>query len=218
MVYSLNVRPEWGFDPKRDWDGKNDPARRILALDPVDDGGVVWNSHNSGVPVDGGNFPRWVRWADPNGNPVPDFDSIPYLSVSERAKQAIESLEAGVHQFFPVDYQDSNGRHTSTRYWFVPCNRIDSADRDHTNMVLRKGLEWCPPKDMLRRGEPIPSNVDPGKPSKLVLNLAAIGDHHIWRDKHITSSQFISDAMASIFQQEGLTGIRLDDRAKEEAV
>lgn len=217
MVYSLNVRPEWGFDPKRDWEGKDQPSRRISALNPVDDGGVVWDSHNSGVPVDGANFPKWVRWTDPNGNPIPDFDNVPFLSVSDKAKQIIEALEPGVHQFFPVEYQDGQGRITGVRYWFVPCHRIDSVDRKHTNMVLRKGLEWTPAKDMLRRREPVPDNVDPSKPSKLVLNLAAIGDRQVWRDKHISSSLFISDAMASQFKAEKLTGLRLDG-SEEEAV
>lgn len=216
MVYSLNVKPEWGFDPKIDWEGKGNPLR-IPALQPANDGGVTGDGHHAGLPVDGTNFPKWVRWSDPNGNPVPDFDPIPYLNVSEKAKQVIESLEPGVHQYFPVEYQDKKGNFTGIRYWFVPCNRIDSVDREHSNMVLVDGLQWTPPKDLVRRGEPLPPNVDASRPAAFVFNLKAIGDRQIWRDKHIGGAAcLISDAMAELFKSEGLTGLRLDGSRREQ--
>lgn len=31
------------------------------------------------------------------------------LNMSEKAKRVIESFEPGVHQFFPVEYQDKTG-------------------------------------------------------------------------------------------------------------
>jgi hypothetical protein len=216
MVYGLNVKPEWGFDPKVDWEGKEEP-RAIPALNPANDGGVTGDGYHAGLPVDGSNFPKWVRWSDPNGNPVPDFDQVPFLSVSEKAKQVIESLEPDVHQFFPVEYQDKKGNFTAVRYWFVPCNRIDSVDREHSNMVLLDGRQWTPPKDLVRMGEPLPPNVDPDKPAEFVFNLNAIGSRYIWRDKHIGGATcFISDAMAELFKKEGLTGLRLDQSRREQ--
>jgi hypothetical protein len=208
MVYGLNVKPEWGFQPKVNWEGEKEPARPIPALNPVNDGGVCGDSFNGGLPVDGSNFPKWVKWRDPNGNPVPDFDKIPYLNVSEKAKRLIESLEPSVHQFFPVEYQDMKGEFRETRYWFVSCNRIDSVDREHTTMVLRKGLEWRPARDMVRRGEEIPSHIDPAQPPRTVFNLKAIGDKHVWVDKHLSGQRYISDAAAKAFANAGLTGIR----------
>lgn len=214
MVYGLNVKPEWGFDPKVSWEGQEAP-RPIPALNPVNDGGVNGDGYFAGLPVDGTNFPKWVRWSDPNGNPVPDFDRVPFLSVSEKAKGVIESLEPGVHQFFPVEYQDKDGNFTETRYWFVPCNRIDSVDHDHTTMVLGKFGYWRPVQDLVRRGEPLPPNADPTKPSKYVFNRRQIGDRHIWRDKHIGNSVWLSDQAAARFKSEGLTGVRFSENGME---
>jgi hypothetical protein len=217
MVYGLNVRPAWGFDPKVDWEGKGEPPRPIPALQPANDGGVAGDGYFAGLPVDGTNFPKWVKWSDPNGNPVPDFDQVPFLTVSEKAKRVIESLEPGVHQYFPVEYQDKQGNFTGIRYWFVPCNRIDSVDREHTNMVLLDGLQWTSPKNVMRMGQPLPPNVDPSKPAKFVFNVKAIGDRHIWRDKHIGGATcFISDAMGDLFKKEGLTGLNLDESRGEQ--
>lgn len=218
MVYVLNVQPEWGFEPKRNWDGEDGTAPPIPVLHLVDDGGVSSDSYHAGLPVDGGNFPKWVRWSDPGGNSVPDFDNTPFLSVSEKAKATIEQLEPGVHQFFPVEYRDKDGRPSSIRYWFVPCNRIDSVDRSRSNMVLRHGRQWMSPKNASRLGEILPGNVDVGKPAAYVFNLKAIAGRHIWRDKHIGGATcFISDAMGDAFKLANLTGLKLDD-AKAEAV
>lgn len=217
MVYGLNVQPEWGFGPKVNWEGQDEyPARAIPALNPVNDGGVNGDSYHAGLPVDGANFPKWVKWSDPNGNPVPDFDGGPFLNVSEKAKAVIESLEPDVHQFFPVEYHDHKGKSHGTRYWFVPCNRLDTVDRNHTNMVLLDGLQWTSPKNVLRMGESLPPNIDSTKPSKYVFNLAAIGDHHIWRDKHIGGGPWISDKMADALTGAALTGLRLNDDKAEQ--
>ena len=216
MVYGLNVKPQWGFDPKVVWEGEGTP-RAIPALHPANDGGVTGDGYDAGLPVDGSNFPKWVRWSDPNGNPVPDFERIPFLSVSEKAKRVIESLEPDVHQFFPIEYQDKKGNFAEIRYWFVPCNRIDSVDRDHTNMVLLDGLQWTSPKNVMRMGEPLPPHVDPAKPAGFVFNLKAIGDRHIWRDMHIGGAAcFISNAMGNLFMKEDLTGLRLADSRAEQ--
>lgn len=213
MVYGLNVQPEWIAHPKIEiLEGGDGP---IPALKPVKDGGVGGASRTGGVPVDGANFPKRVSWTDPHGNPVPDFDATPHLNVSERAKQIIESVEPGIHQFFPVAYV-VNGQSDGIRYWFVPCNRIDSLDRDHTTMVLRKGNIWRPASDLVRRGEAIPPHIDPTQPAKMVFNLKAIGNRHIWSDKHIGGAgYFISDKMADAFREVGLTGLQLDQSQAE---
>lgn len=206
MVFGLNVRPEWGYYPAVEvLDGD---LSQVNALNPVNDGGAGWSGRSGGVPVDGTHLPKRVKWNDPRGNPVPDFDQTPMLNVSERARQLIESVEPKVHQFFPVEYLDRSGRPLESRFWFVICNRIDSLDREHTTMVLRKGRNWRPARDLARRGESIPSHIDPNAPSKMVFSLKQIGGAHIWRDKHLDSgSEWISDTLAEAFRTAGLTGI-----------
>lgn len=175
----MNNDNEWGFEPKRNWEGEKEPARKILAYEPANDGGPFGDSNHAGVPVDGTNFPKRVRWAYKRRKPAPDFDSIPHLSVSEEANQVIDGLQPGVHQFFPVEYQNTKGEFTAIRYWFVLCDRIDSVNRELTNLVLRDGLEWRRAKDLVRRGEPIPSRINPSEPARLVFTLSAIRDRHL---------------------------------------
>lgn len=214
MVYGLNIKPEWGYYPKVELlDGD---INQVNAINPVDDGGVAWSSRRGGVPVDGTHFPKRVKWDDAKGNPVPDFDKMPTLNVSERAKKLIENVEPGVHQFFPVEYFDRNGDSLETRYWFVVCNRIDSLDREHSIMVLYRGEVWRPPSDLVRRGEPIPDHIDLKQPAKIVFNLKAIGNAQLWHDKHLDGGGvYISDELAQRLKDEALTGLKLHDNGME---
>lgn len=210
MAYGLYVYPAWGYYPKVEpLDGFDGP---ISALNPVNDGGVGWSGRTGGVAVDGAHFPKHVRWADPNGNPAPDFDQTPCLNVSERARRVIEEMEPGVHQFFPVEYVDAKGAFLENRHWLVVGNRIDAMDRQHTNMVLRDGVVWRPADYIASRGEPVPAHIDPTEPARLVFSLKAIGSVHLWVDKHLDGpSTWLSDALAERFTAEKLTGLRLSE-------
>lgn len=210
MVYGLNVKPVWGYYPKVEvQDGDTATAKSII----VSDSGVG----TGGFPKETAGLPKRAIWKDPNGNPVPDFDQTPMLNVSERAKQVIEDLEPGVHQFVPVDYFDAKGNFLESRYWFVVCNRIDSLDREHTTMALSLPMEeWCTIKDAQRWGIPIPPHLDPDQPSKMVFSLSQIGSAQMWHDKFLGSgSRWISDRMADALTSAMLTGIA---PAKAEAV
>jgi hypothetical protein len=208
MVYGLNVQPEWGYYPKVETlDGDLSKASAII----TPDGGVG----TGGFPRETESLPKRVKWMDPNGNPVPDFDQTPRLNVSERAKQLIESLEPGVHQFIPVEYFDKKGKFLENRYWFVVCNRIDSLDREHTTMVLSPGLGWYSARNLVAIGVEIPPHIDPDQPAKLVFNLAQIGDAQLWHDKFLGSGEFISDKLAEAFLAAGITGLRLAESRGE---
>ncbi len=216
MVYGLNIQVEYGFGPKVEWEGQDEPARQIHVLNYVSDGGVNGKGVNAGRPVDGANFPKWIRWGEPGGNPVPDFDNSFYVNVSEKAKAVIESLEPNVHQFFAFECTNSKTQAVTTRYWFVVCNRLDTVDREHTNMVLLDGWEWTSPKNVLRIGDALPSGIDPEKPSNYIFNLKAIGDKHFWVDKHISTSVWLSNQAAELLRSQGLTGIRFSEAGMEQ--
>lgn len=209
MAYGLNIQPEWGYFPSVEaLDGFGGP---ISAFDPINDGGVGWSGRAGGVPVDGAHFPKRVRCSNSRGRPLPDFDRTLDLNVSESARQAIEEVEPGVRQFFPVEYVDTSGAFLESRYWLVVCNRIDGMNREHTNMVLRRGQVWRPADYMVSRGEPIPPHIDPNEPAKLVFDADAIGTVHLWVDKHLDGpSTWLSSPMAAQFAAAKLSGLRLD--------
>lgn len=216
MVYGLNITPMHNHVPKvQHLDGFDGD---IPALNPINDGGVGWSGRTGGVPVDGSHFPKRMKWKERSGILIPDFDKYPEPNVSEKAKAAIESLEPQSHQFFPVEYLDRNGNHLENRYWLVVGNRIDSVDRNHTNLVLSDTGAWIQARVLAILGKELPSHIDPTAKPKLVMSLAAIGTLHLWKDKHLSGGgMFISDKMAQVFKSLGLTGLKLD-AAKVETV
>jgi hypothetical protein len=208
MVYGLNVKPEWGYYPKVET-LNGDVAKAPSIIVPDDGVGT------GGFPRETANLPKRVKWMDPNDNPVPDFDTTPMLNVSERVKQLVESLEPGIHQFVPVEYLDRKGNFLEKRYWFVVCNRIDSLDRERTTMLFVPGQGWMNPIVANRLGETIPPHINIKEPARLVFNLAQIGSVHLWHDKFLGSSEFISDKMAEAFLAAGITGLRLTESRGE---
>ena len=197
MVYGLNVKPEHGYYVKVDLlDGD---ISRIEVVDQTPDGGVPFVRHlqsapTMGRPVKTDFVPTKMRWCDRQHHSIPDFDNGYILNVSSRAKDLIENLEPGVHQFLPVDYFDIDDRFIESRWFLIVCNRIDSVDRNHSRMLLVKGMMWSA------------GNIfNP----KLVFNEEQARGYHLWCDKHLTTGPFISDMLADRIQGELLTGLRL---------
>ncbi len=211
MVFTLDTYPVGGHYPMVRWGSDHFP--NPPALNPVKDGGTGWSSSLGGVPVDGSVFPKRVDWDEAPDNPPPDFDSMPTINVSERAKRIIEQLEPETHQFFPVEYHGRDGNRIETRYWLVICNRIDSIHPTLSNMVMNPRGVWAPPKDAVRRGWPLPSHVDPAAPGSYVIDSDKIAGVHFWRDKH-SAMALMSEAAWRALQDASMMGLN----AKELAV
>ena len=192
MVYGLNVKPEHGYyvgvEPL------NGDILRIGVVDQTADEGYVDSAYTWGRPVKTDFVPTKMRWCDRQRHPIPDFDAGLMLNVSNRAKNLIDNLEPGVHQFLPVEFFDIDDRFVESRWVLIVCNRIDSVDRNHSRLRLANGLFWVPD-----------GVVDP----KLVFNEEQASGYHLWRDKYLISGPFISDVLAERIQKEALTGLRL---------
>ena len=129
--------------------------------------------------------------------------------VSPRFREIVEGFELGVHQWLPLEVVDARGRHLSDHFYFIPCNRIDSVDHDHTTMVLYKGGLWANPKDLARKDPKLLSpDFDPEQEFKYVFSETKIAGRHAWRDKHIgTNHILISEELAEALRKEKLTGL-----------
>ena len=208
MAYHLTLVPEGGHYPMVDWGGEpvGSPA-----LHPQNDQERI-SASTRGVPVTGSGFPKRVRWLEKKDYPPPDFDKTPYWTVSDRARQVIERIEPGVHQFFPVEYVDSEGRHLENRFWFVVCNRLNAVDGKHSNMVLTPGGSWIGPRNAKLMGLEIPEGASADIPPLIVFNREVIGDKHFWRDRHLSGGPWLSDEAAAAINAERLTGVRLDEK------
>ena len=168
--------------------------------------GPIGEYYKSGFRVKAANLPKVVRIIDPRH--LVDLDSDGALTyASARARDLIERLEPGMHQFEPVVFVDYDRKKLADMFVFFVCRRLDTVDREHTNMILSPHY-WRPARDVFRRKpELVPLDADLEAEPNQVFSLSRIGGAHIWRDKHIADSMYVSDAFVETFYEEGLTGL-----------
>jgi hypothetical protein len=145
-------------------------AEGIRLIDATqDDGTRIWpDSTDSGRRVASETMPGFLKRVGPQDYPLLDFYSMAQnLVVPERARQVIEELEPGVHQFFKmqiVEEHDKSRTPIGERYFVVVCNRL---------ATLHDTL--CEPP--LENGWPV------GFLKKHVFSRQKIGQAHLWIDK-----------------------------------
>jgi Immunity protein family (Imm11) len=208
MAYGLGTQPEHGYYVSAEaLDGDLD---KVELVDASPDGGLNLRDHyrfTSGRAVKLELMPTRMKWPDHHW--IPDFDGGYLLTVSERAKQLIDSFEPGTHQYLPVEFYDAAKSFLEARYFLIACNRLDGVDRARATMILDRGM-WRPASDFRDRPEDIPSGLDPTAPAKLVFNKAQIGRAHLWSDKHLLGvGYWISDELGEALSASGYTGLRL---------
>lgn len=140
---------------------------------------------------------------------ITDFDGYRgVLYVSPRFREIIERLEPNVHQFFPIELVNKK-RETLASHWiWVPCNRIDSFDREHTTWVLKRGRLWMTPNNF--SNDELPLGYDRSQPLRIVFNANQVGDHHFWRDMLLRMDPlYCSDKAADAIAEAELSGIQL---------
>lgn len=160
-------------------------------------------------------MPTQINWSSGQSLRPDDLDRTPWMNVSARAKDAIEQLEPGVHQFVPVEYLGKAGKHLEFRYWFITGYVIDGVDRERTTMVFVMNM-WIPAKHVAQDfPELLPPGTDLAAEPKLVFNLGQIGGAHLWRDRFAGggghgTAPFMSQVMRDHLTANGLTGIDYD--------
>ena len=146
-----------------------------------------------GRAIKADNVPTTLRWK--SGKTMPDFEGPPgFLCVSLRLKEIIEQFEPGVHQFFPLKVIDKAGEPLAERWLWVMCNLIDSVDREHTTLVLDRGL-W---------------GAEGVKAPRLVFSSRLIGTRQFWRDVHLLPQRLLcSDKAGEALAAAKLTALSL---------
>lgn len=212
MVWWLQgapIRGRWIDSEELDGD-----ISKIECEDMTDDGGTMirpgYVSAQAGRRIKTEHVPTKLEWRSKAA--VSDYKTpMGFSMVSPRFREIVEALEPGVHQWLPLEVVDKKGGHLADRYYFIPCNRIDSADHEHTSMVMYIG-GWSVPKDLIRldKAEFLPTDYDPQRRVQYVFSEAKTAGIHAWRDKHIGLSHLlISDQLAEALQKEKFTGLEL---------
>jgi hypothetical protein len=190
--------------------------RLVKPVDPTPDGGRMISGARDGRRVHAEHVPTRIALRDAHPDRLLlDFElSAIGLKISTAAKDLIERLEPGVHQFFPVEvfaysydpatWQDVYGnydpvpagtyvdRKIADQWFFVICNRLDTMNRDLTVGITERGFY---------RPEKV------GVEGKLILNRSVIGQASVWCERCVPGI-FFSDELIAQIDAAGLTGLR----------
>lgn len=169
--------------------------KKIKPIDLTQDGGIeiLPIRGKFGRPLEAAHIPTKIQIDGPKRE-LADLREGLALFVDVKFKDVVETFEPGVHQFFPVEFVWKDGSHAADRFWFVPCNRLDSVDREQTTFEFRN--IWY-------------LDGDPNK--RLVFNRSQIGKRHVWMDKFISGSSgvWISSELKVALEAAGVTGMSL---------
>jgi hypothetical protein len=171
-------------------DGDLDKIR--VADDTQDEGGrIVAKSYYDGRPVVPSTMPDYLVRGGPLEYPLHDLYLMGNALVGTRSfKDAVEAVEPGVHQFFPVKIIETEKSQTpvAERFLMVICNRLDSLHH-----IL------CEP--------PFTERGWPSRPTKkYVFSNQAIGKAHVWVDKFVPFTNYISEKLHARLERLNLTG------------
>ena len=116
--------------------------------------------------------------------------------MDKALKDIIETLEPGVHQFWPIRIQTYKGIDHPTPYFgLVVGSFLDAFSPEHSDAAVTEenGSRYY-------ISAPTKKYVD-----KLVLKADAIGDAHLWRDGRLdTPELFLSDRLKAAVDEAGL--------------
>jgi hypothetical protein len=186
-----------------------DEDRKVLIdfLDntPAYPGAATRMSWHSGSPILSEVMPRRLRLL--RGKKMYDFLSLQGAGfmVSSRFKDAVEELDPGRHQFFPVTVEDKNGAVVPGEFFlFNIVGRIDSIIEERSNLEpVGRGLidNWgYTPKV---------------GPWRCALDERVIDRRAGWVEERYGGRWFISDRLADLLRARKMTGFSLDEHCNE---
>jgi len=125
--------------------------------------------------------------------------------VSSRLRDAVEELDPGRHQFFPVVVEDKKGAvHPGDFFIFNVVGRIESIIENRSNFTA-SGRGNVKSWSYSRRVGPW----------QCVLDAVVIGGRACWIEHRYGECWFISDRMAALLQERKLNGFDLDEHCDE---
>lgn len=135
-----------------------------------------------------------------------DFSKVRQMAfVSEKFRKVVESLEPGVHQFFPVKMNWGSGDPIEGQYyWFVVCNSVDGINAEHTEAPRKFGFKFVQQREAWG---PWVFDKEGGGHYRIVFDLKSLKGYHIWQDKYMVTGPYCSGQFKQACEQAGITGI-----------
>ena len=138
-------------------------------------------------------------WRTVHGGPTP---------VSARFKDCVEELDPGRHGFFPLTVEDKKGVARPVPYFlFNVVGCIDSIIEAQSNFnVLGRG-------QVDRWGYERAAG-----PWKCMLDASAIGGRACWTELRYSGRWFVSDRLAALLRERGLSGFDFKEFCEEVSI
>jgi hypothetical protein len=152
-----------------------DPGPRPWPASPYDPilGTGAWTGFRHPVP----DRPYQMRFTEKVGYLADCFGNI----ITSRVRDVIETLEPGVHQFFPCELYLKDGTPIPEQRWYLNvCNRLDTIAAEHCNILIHP-----------KHGYYLTGN---GKTDVKVWKNNVIG-HAIWSEWKYNNDIYVSDAL-----------------------
>ena len=187
--------------------------KKVSMIDPTPDGGtnltgVVFH-FMAGRPIKPDHMPTML-YPTKKVTKFPDYftSAGPGLVVSEKFKSVVESLEPDRHQFFPIKIMSkSKKEHLADMFIMIICNRVDTVHAEKTNYYFAKNIFWA--RRSTNRDDP--NRMKWKGKDRLVLDSDKIGGHHLWIDKHLFDSPFMSNELKAALEAADMHHVTFDE-------
>jgi hypothetical protein len=128
--------------------------------------------------------------------------------VSARFKDCVEELDPGRHGFFPLTVEDKKGVARPGPYFlFNVVGCIDSIIEAQSNF------------NVLGRGQVDGWQYERARgPWKCALDASVIGDRACWTERRYSGRWFVSDRLAGLSRERGLSGFDFKEACEEVSI
>ncbi|WP_427969998.1 imm11 family protein [Altererythrobacter sp.] len=98
------------------------------------------------------------------------------IAINNAARDALEALEPGVHQYLPMELTHKSGKAITDEFWMLNIGqRLDTCSPEHSPHMVEEFQEVRNPRMMLPNGDNVISRYTTGRPWHK-------GGPPIWRD------------------------------------
>lgn len=140
---------------------------------------------SDGVPVRREDVPTRIRLQETKENLPCIFVCGGPQAVCEQFRDIVQKLEPNVHQFFPADVVDHQGRIVARQWMFNICNRLDSVDENKSDIVwyARESAKSAEIKPVVSKPESGSGFATYDYFGKLFVRRKSFEGCHFWIDK-----------------------------------
>ncbi|KJZ20361.1 imm11 family protein [Loktanella sp. S4079] len=200
--YYYEVMSDADKEPFEKSGGRHITYSRYVTKKFVEDTGYMQDGLPLAGPVLDHEAPKEFRLVKKPSKGLSAMMQLGYRAVSEELKTAIEALDPGVHDFWPVRITLPKGEEWPELYYtirigcYLESFRPEESDDGSWRTRNQKSYYVDMPNKKCFSG--------------LAMSQSVIGSSHLWKERSLRRPEFcMSDEMAAAFKKAGFTGSKL---------